>query len=319
MLSETTLNTAMGAESVEQLLAKMTALLQQLLAASNNHAVQQQVAETLARLSKTSKDMALQQGSDGTLESFLNARGITIKTTPAADPTDPVINSLALFLGERYSALSPLLAKIKRSMQNGESITESLKGRSPADISSACQFCTRLYELAFFEQYYYARSPTALIRAKTTTLPKAQQFFSGQWLERFILQKTKSIHGQMAQAVGHPLPFEYLANLQIVLPNGDDFELDLLVSIGSLVYWIEVKSADYQQHISKYSKFARLLGLDSTHSFIVLADAPTERCHDLSSLFTMTVCNLNRFEDALSSVIREDWALLQPNIIKPPL
>lgn len=243
-----------------------------------------------------------------TLEAFLDKRGIRIKTVPPADPADAVTDSMSLFLGERYEALSGILAKIKRAMQAGLPITESLKGRPQQDVSSVCQFCTRLHELAFLEQYQYLRSPTYLIRAKTTTLPTAQRFFAGQWLERFILQKVRSVFGQIAAEVGGELPFEYLINPQIVLPSGDDFELDVLAAIGSRVYWIEAKSGDYQQHVDKYARFARRIGLDTDHCFMVLTDVASERCAALSSLFSMTVCNLQSFEERLLSVAREDTA-----------
>jgi hypothetical protein len=242
------------------------------------------------------------------LEPFLNSKGILIKVRPADDAADEIIDSLSLYLGERYDALSSLLGKIKRAMQTGMPITESLKGRPQQDVSSACQFCTRLHEVAFLEEYHYFRSPTYLIKAKTTTLPRAQRFFGGQWLERFILQKVKAVHAQVASEVSGTLSFEYLINPQITLPNGDDFELDILAAIGSSIYWIEAKSGDYQQHVSKYSKFARLLGLDCEHSFMVLTDLPDDRCDALSSLFSMTVCNLQTFEETLLSVARDDTA-----------
>ena len=227
---------------------------------------------------------------------------------PPDDAADAVIDSLSLYLGERYDALSGLLAKIKRAMRSGMLITESLKNRSQQDISSSCQFCTRLHEVAFLEQYQYFRSPTYLIKAKTTTLPRAQKFFGGQWLERFILQKVKAVHAQVAAEISGQLTFEYLINPQIILPNGDDFELDILAGFGSSVYWIEAKSGDYQQHVAKYSKFARLLGLDDAHSLMVLTDVPDERCEALSSLFSMSVCNLRSVEDTLMAVVRSDTA-----------
>lgn len=242
------------------------------------------------------------------LEAFLNSRGIRIKVLPADDAADQVIDSLSLYLGERYEALSGLLAKIKRAMQNGMPITESMKNRSQQDVSSACQFCTRLHEVAFLEQYQYFRSPTYLIKAKTTTLPRAQRFFGGQWLERFILQKVKAVHAQVAAEVSGQLDLQYLLNPKIILPNGDDFELDILAGFGSSVYWIEAKSGDYQQHAAKYSKFARVLGLDYNHSLMVLTDVSDDRCDALSSLFAMTVCNLRSFEHTLLEVARTDTA-----------
>lgn len=230
------------------------------------------------------------------------------QAVPPADPADAVIDSLSLFLGERYEALSGILAKIKRAMPEGLTISESLRDRPQQDVSSACQFCTRLHEVAFLEQYHYLRSPTYLITAKTTTLPRAQRFFGGQWLERYVLQKVRAVWQQIAAEVDGELGFESLINPQIVLPNGDDFELDVLAAIGSNVYWIEAKSGDYQQHIYRYSRFARLLRLDTDHSFMVLPDVADERCAALSSLFSMTVCNLRSFEERLLSVARQDTA-----------
>lgn len=242
------------------------------------------------------------------LEKFLHSRGIRIKTVPPEDPADAIIDSLSLYLGERYDALSSLLAKIKRAMQSGMPITESLKNRSQQDVSSNCQFCTRLHQVAFLEQYQYFRSPTYLIKAKTTTLPRAQRFFGGQWLERFILQKVKSVHAQISAEVSGKLELEYLINPQIILPNGDDFELDILAAFGSFIYWIEAKSGNYQQHLAKYSKFSRLLGLDEAHSLMVLTDIADDQCEALSSLFSMTVCNLKSFEEVLLGIARSDTA-----------
>lgn len=250
-----------------------------------------------------------EEESPNILELFLASRGISIKVLPKEDAADSVIDSLSLFLGERYNALAPLLMKIKRAMQVGAPITESLKERAQVDVSSVCQFCTRLHEIAFLEQYQYSRSPTYLIRAKTTTLPKAQRFFGGQWLERFILQKVKEIYYEAINLTpkrNDNIKFRYLINPQIILPNKDDFELDLLISIGERIYWIEAKSGDYQQHVSKYAKFARTLGIEYTHSIMVLTDTCNEQCHALSSLFTMTVCNLASFEEHMLSIICED-------------
>lgn len=301
----------MNSEKIESLLERIAAALEQLAGQINYCA---NLSEGLRPRSETTKSNVEVSHSDSNpsptaiLEPFLNSRGIRIKVRPADDAADQVIDSLSLYLGERYYALSSLLTKIKRAMQTGMPITESLKGRSQQDVSSACQFCTRLHEVAFLEHYQYFRSPTYLIKAKTTTLPRAQRFFSGQWLERFILQKVKCVHAQIASEITGELRFEHIINPQITLPNGDDFELDILAAIGPSIYWIEAKSGDYQQHVNKYSKFARLLGLDFDHSIMVLTDMPHDRCEALSSLFSMTVCNLQTFEDKLLSVARSDTA-----------
>ncbi|MCS6915420.1 MAG: hypothetical protein NZ890_19595 [Myxococcota bacterium] len=120
--------------------------------------------------------------------------------------------------------------------------------------------------------------------------------------------KVKAVHAQVCSQVARKLPFEYPINPQIVLPNGDNFELDILSAIGERGYWIEAKSGDYQQHIAKYAKFARLMGLGVDHCFMVLTDVPRERCEALSTLFSMSVCTLRTIEEKLLSVVRADAA-----------
>lgn len=300
----------MGNEKIEALLERIAVALERLVEqAQYQGGTAAEAAQRRSNADEGGPDTRRPGSSNpppSVLEPFLNSRGIQIKARPADDAADQVIDSLSLYLGEHYDALSGLLGKIKRAMQTGMPITESLKGRPQQDVSSACQFCTRLHEVAFLEQYQYFRSPTYVIKAKTTTLPKAQRFFGGQWLERFILQKVKAVYAQVASEITGELGFEYLINPQISLPNGDDFELDILAAMGRSVYWIEAKSGDYQQHIAKYSKFARLLGLDFDHSFMVLTDVPDDRCDALSSLFSMTVCTLRTVEDKLLGIARDD-------------
>jgi len=241
------------------------------------------------------------------LESFLNSRGIRIKVRPAEDASDQDIDSLSLYLGEHYDALSGLHRKIKRAMQTGKSIIERLDDYPQRDVRTVHQFCKRLHKVDFLQKYRYLRSHN-LIRAKTTTMPQAQRFFSGQWLERFILQKVKEIHAQVASEGIRKLELEYLINTEIILPNGDDFELDILAAIGSSIYWIEAKSGDYQHYVGKYSRFACQIGLDPEHSFLVLAQESDGRCDELSSRFSITVCNLRTFKEKLLSVVRYDIA-----------
>ncbi|MGQ0793688.1 MAG: hypothetical protein ACT4NX_06300 [Deltaproteobacteria bacterium] len=300
----------MNDKKIEALLERIAAALERMAGIQGITQVPRDIqANHLPQEEQNPGDTPLPAPSEsGLLEAFLASKGITIKALPPEDAADQVIDSLSMFLGERYDALSELLAKIKRGMQTGTSITLSLKDYSQQDVSSVCQFCTRIHEIAFLEQYRYFRSPEFLIRAKTTTLPKAQRFFGGQWLERFILQKIKYVHTQILSEVGKPINFEFLINPQIVLPNGNDFELDVLVAMGSAIYWVEAKSGDYQQHTSKYSKFARTLGLDADHSIMALTDAADSNCEALSALFSMTVCNLKSFKENFLAIARSDHA-----------
>lgn len=232
------------------------------------------------------------------LNSFLLSRGIRVRRVPPPGPADLVLDRLALFLGTRYMALKDVLAWMKRTMQTGARWHLRLAGRPQEEIGACCQFCHHLHELAFLTEYRYHRAPRCLIEARTSTAPEAQNFLSGQWLERFIRQQLQAA----AAAAGCP-DVSVLANAQIVLPNKDDFELDLLAAVSGRVYWIESKTGAYQQYIRKYSQMARVFGLGSSRSFLVLADVPAAVCEDLSRMTGMTVCRPEDFHAAFQQAI----------------
>lgn len=190
-------------------------------------------------------------------------------------------------------------------MQQGSFITLSIKDYTQKDVSNVCQFSTRLHEIAFLEQYKYFKSPQYLIKAKTTTLPTAQNFFSGKWLERFVLLSAQRAVNLVSKELDKELEFSYLLNPQVVLPNDDDFELDLIFHVNGLFYWIEAKSGDHQQHISKYSKISKILNLDFEHSIMVLTDISLDKSAALRSLFSMTVSSLS-LEEMLIETIKAD-------------
>jgi len=249
---------------------------------------------------------------ENAIEKFLFSRNIGIKVVPPKDEADNVINSLADFLGNNYSSLRELLSKIKSNMQRGDSFELCIKDYTQKEVSTTCQFCHRLYEIAFLEQYKYFKSPIYLIKAKTTTLSTAQNFFSGKWLERFVLQAVQKAICAVSTSIGKKLSFTYLLNTQIILPNGNDFELDFIFCVNGAFYWIEAKTGDYQQHINKYSKMSKILGLDDKHSILVLSDIQSDKSAALVSLFAMSVYGLTKLESELIETIRKDINSLTP-------
>ncbi len=257
---------------------------------------------------KQNEEMCEQESNSLAIVSFLQSLDIQIKAVPKEDAADNIINSLSKFLGENYSCLRQLLAKIKRNMQQGASFSLSIRDYTQEDMSIVCQFCTRLYDIAFLEEYRYSKSPQYLIRVKTTTLPAAQCFFSGKWLERFVLLTMQRCVNLISNEQGESMDFSYLLNPQVMLPSGNAFEFDLICCVNGFFFWIEAKSGDYQQHIGKYSKMSKLFNLDYRHSIMVLPDISEDRCDQLKSLFSMTVCSLSSLETILAEAIRKDHA-----------
>ncbi len=247
-----------------------------------------------------------QTHQENKIEQFLISRGITIKHIPSEAEIDPILNSLASYLGTHYETVKPLYQQIKRNMQMGDDFTIILKDEPSDAISRICQFGKKLYDVAFLEQYRYIRSPHYLLKAKTTRLPTAQNFFSGQWLERYVVQQVQAAINILRAQMDQPVEFDYISNPQVLLPNAQDGELDLIFYVNDAMYWIETKSGDYQQHISKYSTIAKTLNLDAKHALMVLTDIPASRSTELTALFRMGVCSLNEFENELMTTLQKE-------------
>jgi len=246
------------------------------------------------------------------LRRFLASRHIGIKAVPIPDAADEAIDVIAVAIGANYKLVKNLLAKIKRCMANGRGFTEDISKLPHKEVGMITKVCASLHRLAFLEDYRYFRAPQFLITAKTSRLPRAINFFSGQWLERWLQHQIKKCHAQVKLNMCSTLGIKLLSNPQIILPNGDNFELDVLATVeGKAFFWFEAKTGDYQRYAEKYSKFARLLDLKPSNAFMILPDIGDEDGVALSALFSMKVVNLKTFELHFTESLRNVLAPAQ--------
>jgi predicted Zn finger-like uncharacterized protein len=237
---------------------------------------------------------------------YLDTKSIQIKKLPESHASDELINSFALYLGDNYDAIEKLYKTIKRTMQKGESFKLHIANEPQKSISSMCQFAHRLYQSAFLADYKYLKSPQFLITARSSSLPNVQNFFSGQWLERYILQKMIEVVENFIHTHSTHVKWSHLINPQIKLPNEDDFELDILFEVQEHIYWVETKTGDYQSYIDKYARMSKILGVDSQHSFMVLTNIEDNLCDSLSAMFSMNVCSIHGFMESFANILLQD-------------
>lgn len=231
------------------------------------------------------------------LRGFLSDRGIKIKSERERDDADEVLDRLAVLMGSRFRHVRTFYERLKSAMSAGRSFTLNLRNESKEVVSSTCQLATELHRIAFLEEYRYRKSPQYLLYARPSRLPRALNFLAGGWLERYAVAQAVDA----ARTCNPSVRCSYLKNPQIILPNGDDFELDVLFEAEGEIYWMELKTGEYQRHIAKYSRMSRLLGLNRNRCYMVLTDLPSASAASLSALFRMTVVPL---EDLGSQLAR---------------
>jgi hypothetical protein len=235
------------------------------------------------------------------IEEFLNSRGISIKVVKQEDDADEVLDNIAFFMGNRYKSIKKLYSLIKRNLNSGRSFKLDLKNSTQEEIASVTQLCTNLHQIAFLEEYKYFRSPKFYLFSKVNNIPKALNFFSGGWLERYI----KTAIEESIKSASHPvkLNYSYLKNPQIILPNGNDFELDIIYKIEDEIFWCEAKTGDYQRYVQKYSNMSKILNIDEDHAFMILTDISEGGAKALKSIFKMNVVNIDHFYNIFTAEV----------------
>lgn len=227
---------------------------------------------------------------------YLQQRRVTIKTLCRTPTSDRILDSLAHFIATRYESVRPLVLELKRKQGTGGLIHLDLTDKPSPVVSDVCQLATRLRDLAFLSHYHYSGSPRRELYARPSRDPVAINFFTGGWLERYVRQRVLTTFAARNPAV----PLYFLCNPQVLLPNGRDFELDLLVKFGPSVYWFEMKTGEHRTFLDKYSSVADMLGLPAERCVLVLSEAPAHTVANLTRLYSLTVVNLEGMGDYLS-------------------
>lgn len=230
----------------------------------------------------------------------LQDNNITVKTHVQENNS---LDHIACFMGNRYSEIKKVYETIKRYLNRPNGFHLNLKNATQSEITASCQLCTNLYDIAFLSEYKYDKSPKYFIHATPNKIPIAINFLTGHWLEIFI---RKTIQDSL-NSLQRDIEYTYLINPQIILPNGNDFELDVVFLVNDEIYWVEGKTGNYQQYINKYSDMANILNLDKNHSFMVLTDTITSNtAYILSKTFNMTIIPVEEFKEEITYIFQEN-------------
>lgn len=227
---------------------------------------------------------------------WLTARGVVVKNYHVSLSADPVLDRLAMFLGDRFGNLSRLHDAIRRSLSLGNSFTLSLASRTQAEIADSTQFCTMLSNYAFLSSYRYDKRGR-IIRAAPQHVGHVVNFFTGGWFERYVHLKLEQLFEQSN------LQASCLRNPQITLPNGNDFELDLFFLIGGEPLWVECKTGNYQAYVGKYGSVRKILSVPKERTILTILGLPENLAAELTALHDITMANERTFMRAVCTAL----------------
>ncbi len=252
------------------------------------------------------KGQAETEAEDGpaapSLVDWLASRHITVKNYRQEQATDEILDRLATFLGERFDSVQTFHDQIRRTLSTGGNVTLNLSSASQAEIGNTTQLCSWLHKYAFLSAYHYNNDQKNLY-ASPQRVGKVINFFNGGWFERFVTLQVSGFLAERGWEAAH------LANPRITLPNGDDFELDLIYLVENKPLWLECKTGDYQAHVKKYAEVRPILDIPEARAILVILGISDSLASQLTSLYKITVANertlLARVAEALNPDAKE--------------
>lgn len=235
------------------------------------------------------------------LRKWLLDRGISIRQLGAESPFEESFDRIALQLGRDFEHLADFYQALKRSI-GGNGVSKSIVLKNyPADrINRVVQFGDELLRNGFLKEFRYIRNSRSIQFAPQAD-GRVGNFITGNWLERYVVITVS----QHLRKLYPGRSIEVLSNPRIILPDGSDFEIDVLIACDSIVLWFECKTGkDYPAYLTKYAVVARkVMQLGSEHAaMILLEELNDSEKKNNTHVAGMSVLNLNDVQRFLSTI-----------------
>ncbi len=235
------------------------------------------------------------------LQKWLLDRGVSIRQLGTESPFDESFDRIALRLGRDFQHLAEFYQALKRRIGgNGAPKSIVLKNYSADRINRVVQFGDEMLRNGFLKEFRYIRN-SRTIQFVPQTDGRVGNFITGNWLERYIVITVS----QHLSKLYPGRTIEVLSNPRVILPDGNDFELDVLIACDSLVLWFECKTGkDYPAYLAKYSFVAKkVMQLARNHAAMILLEPlnASEKKNN-SHVAGMTVLNLEDVQQFFDSM-----------------
>jgi len=234
---------------------------------------------------------------------YLENRDIKVQVL-SDEETNDNLDNLAKFIGEKYSLIENFYNLLKRNLGRGTGgIYLDMKTFAAKEVGAITQLAHDLHQYAFLSEFNYQKSPHFYLRAKINKTPKTISFLTGSWLENYVKQVVLGI-------LYNELPNEsisYLSNPKVLLPDGKEFEIDLIIRVKNddNILWIESKTGNYQSYIEKYSKLKNIFGVNTGNAILVLGNSGDETVYNyLSETYKLKVLNLDTLKDVIYRFVK---------------
>ncbi len=235
------------------------------------------------------------------LKAWFAARQIDARLDPARVDTSGFFDDAALLLGGNHALFAELIDRVRYAYRKSHTgVTLELAQLAQKDAQAIHQLCRQLYEHTFFARCHYQK-PEKILRLTLQSVPAVRQFFDGGWLEWYALLALT------AQLRGHPGGASCARGVEVVFPNEDLHELDVvaLPAGQAAPICIECKGGEFRRDIDKYLRLQKRLGLERGRFILCSAELSDEQAAGLSAMYELSFVNLTTLAPHLQRLLAQ--------------
>jgi hypothetical protein len=241
----------------------------------------------------------------GLLVDYLKSRGVVTFEGQDDLNRNEAFEHLARHLGMHFHLLANFYEKVKRCVATGRGQRIDIDGYTHAERSAAVQFGTLLHRHGMLKDFYYHRSPKKQLRVIPTKDGQVGQFLTGGWLEIYVSAVlTRRLRAAMSSA-----KFQLLYNVKGVLPDGREFEADLMAAVEGRLFWLECKTGQWQDYSARFRGLVKIFGVERESAALLLIKSPDANTRARATdMLDMTLLSLEEVDDFISVFLGEPIA-----------
>jgi hypothetical protein len=234
------------------------------------------------------------------LNSFIKSSGMTILRLLDMPHAGSIHERIASAIGDSYDDIEPFLKALKYSASNKIPVTISTFKFTKQAKAKCVTLGNLLFKNAMLENYYFKQEKNQ-IYAKMSENPSVINFITGHWMEIYIFNTLQNMLDSYRKQYNSEI--ETYGNLQISLPDGNNFELDILGFINAQPLWIECKTGLFQDSITKYKNFGSKFHIPHQNSLMVISGISDEQASSISEIHGFNICTLRNFRNTVTRIL----------------
>ena len=217
---------------------------------------------------------------------WFNQKHIQATVDPKMMDTRGYFDEVAIYMGTHYNMIGSIIQQIKYVQgKNYTTVKIVLSKHSKEEIKQILDFCKKLHQFTFIARYNHVKKDN-IIYLTIQDIPRIKNFFSGMWMEWFVLVKL------MAFFKDNSLNLPIVRGAKLTFQNKEKKELDIFfLNNQDVPFCIECKTGEFRQDLNKYFELRKKLGISKEHFLLCVFGLDKEQAESLTTMYEITLVN----------------------------